>query len=320
MNFFKREETVAKTKYDKMSEDYNKLYYRNHDLQVEYNEIKNENEKLKNENEKLKNQIKEKEERLQTIESHVRTAKNRELNEQRKNLKGIIEEHKIRGKKQKKQIDILKQENDELKEQLDALDTKRVTDDFLGFSIMNPMDSTYYFGKNDIQNLVNSFVEKLKEVYKNYEELLQLFNNKKTENYNLSQRNNELKAINVILREKLKQNVQTIEIYDADNKQRIFDSQDEIQNFIDAIYSDFKLIKNERNYFQNKMADLQKILNETQLKAQNVQTIEIHNPVNNSTVDQKETIQEAIDNIYNLYLSTKTSSNLYMQMVEDFRK
>ena len=34
MNFFTREETVAKTKYDKLSEDYYKLYYENNNTQL----------------------------------------------------------------------------------------------------------------------------------------------------------------------------------------------------------------------------------------------------------------------------------------------
>ena len=74
------------------------------------------------------------------------------------------------------------------------------------------------------------------------------------------------------------------------------------------------------NLKENQMADLQKKLIETQLKAQNVATIEIHDPLNNSTVDQQETIQAAINNIYDMYLSTKSSTNMYMQMLSDLQK
>ena len=118
----------------------------------------------------------------------------------------------------------------------------------------------------------------------------------------------------------INQNTKNITIYDPNNENRIFHTQDDIQKFINLIYQEYRENEKQIVNFQTQMADLQKDLNEAQLKAQNVATIEIHDPLNNSTVDQQETIQEAIDNIYDMYLSTKSSTNMYMQMLSDLQK
>ena len=47
---------------------------------------------------------------------------------------------------------------------------------------------------------------------------------------------------------------------------------------------------------------------------------EIHDPLNNSELNSNEDIQGAIDNIYDMYLSTKSSTNIYMQMLSDLQK
>ena len=68
----------------------------------------------------------------------------------------------------------------------------------------------------------------------------------------------------------------------------------------------------ENEVFRNKIKDL-----ENEIK--NLKK-EIHDPLNNSELNSNEDIQGAIDNIYDMYLSTKSSTNIYMQMLSDLQK
>ena len=265
MNFFRREETVAKKIYDKLREDYDKLAEDYKNLRNNYHDMKNENQKMKDENEHLKNDLEDKKERLNSIEYMITNYKNREFHSVINNLQKIIAKSKNKQEEMQKaldesneQINILTEENNQLKKQINDLENKIAEDDILGFSIINPHNLETYNSKKDIQNFVNSCHEQVQKLYNDYQELLQLFNNQKNENANLSQLNNELQASNYMLREGFKE--------------------------------------------------------------QKVATIEIHDPLNNSTVDQKETIQEAINNIHDLYISTQDTCNLYIQTISRFQK
>ena len=227
--------------------------------------MKNENQKMKDENEHLKNDLEDKKERLNSIEYMITNYKNREFHSVINNLQKIIAKSKNKQEEMQKaldesneQINILTEENNQLKKQINDLENKIAEDDILGFSIINPHNLETYNSKKDIQNFVNSCHEQVQKLYNDYEELLQLFNNQTTEKANLSQLNNELKANNLILRESLKE--------------------------------------------------------------QKVANIEIHDPLNNSTVDQQQTIQAAIDNIYNFYIGIKNTSNMYVQMLSNLQK
>ena len=242
MNFFRREETVAKTIYDKLIEDYLKLGKQYYNLKDDYSQLGFENVQLKNEIENMKNQIKEKEERLQSVEARARNRYNVWQKTERNDYTKKIEKFKIKQEEMQKeineyieQINILTEENNELKRKIDNLDYQLANADLTEFTLMNPSNLDYFYTKREAQDFVNSCHEQLQKGSHAYEELVQLFNNQKNENYNLSQLNNELRASNLVLREKL--------------------------------------------------------------NTQNVQTIDIHDPLNNCTVNQKETIQAAIDNI-----------------------
>ena len=79
-------------------------------------------------------------------------------------------------------------------------------------------------------------------------------------------------------------------------------------------FDDFNYIK-----LQMETPILKKKIQDLENEIKNLKK-QIHDPVNNKQLDSNEQIQKVIDNIYNMYLSTKTSSNLYMQMVADLQK
>ena len=235
-------------------------------------------------------------------------------------------------------ISYLEKTNDNLMRQKDKLEQELKEERVYQFTYGDEL-----FNFQTKQELINDFIKmnnQWNQMYENREKYINKIDNLEKENKNLKNAKPSITIYNPGKTDEkyhtekeiqdfingayrthmnyITQNNKNITIYDPNDDQRIFHNQDDIQKFINLIYKDYK--ENQIVNLQKQMADLQKDYNEAQLKAQHVATIEIHDPLNNSTVDQQETIQGAIDNIYNLYISTKTSSNLFMQMVEDFRK
>ena len=194
----------------------------------------------------------------------------------------------------KKENNKLIEENSKLKEQLkqEKENLKNVQPTITIYNPAKPEQK--YQIEEGIQNFINSVYKeiiKISDLNENRQNIT-IYNPGKTdEKYHTEKEIQDF--INGAYQTHLNyvyENSQNITIYDPDNEKRIFHTQNDIQKFINTIYQDYK-------QKENQMADLQKVLNEAQLYTQNVPTIDIHDPVNNCTVDQKETIQAAIDNI-----------------------